>query len=141
VRGALTQVFIAAAVLGALVWLTFQLPDARDFAESYLTTNFLPLASGQSGGVDNRLHIVGKLALELIPMAIVTALVAWFGRTREKAPARPGEGVPRDRPCGLAAARVQPDPVGLLPRALLSRSSRWGSRCWSSRGRRRWPRG
>jgi len=106
VRGALTQVFIAAAVLGALLWLTYQLPDARAYADRYLTKNFLPLASGQRGGVDNRLHIVGKLALELIPMVIVTALVAWFGRAREKAPV------------GLAKAFLATGLAGSLPLAL-----------------------
>jgi len=106
VRGALTQVFIAAAVLGALLWLTWQLPEARAFAHRYLTKNFLPLASGQRGGVDNRLHIVGKLALELIPMVIVAALVAWFGRTRDKAPV------------GLAKAFLATGLAGSLPLAL-----------------------
>jgi len=106
VRGALTQVFIAFAVLGALLWLTFQLHDARVFAERYLTTNFLPLASGQRGGVDNRLHIVGKLALELIPMFLVAGLIAWFGRTRDKAPV------------GLAKAFLATGLAGSLPLAL-----------------------
>ena len=106
VRGALTQVFIASAVLAVLLWLTFQLPDARDFAKRYLTTNFLPLASGQRGGVDNRLHIVGKLALELIPMLIACGLIAWFGRTSDKAPG------------GLAKAFVATGLAGSLPLAL-----------------------
>jgi len=106
VRGALTQVFIAAAVLGALLWLTYQLPDARAYADRYLTKNFLPLASGQRGGVDNRLHIVGKLALELIPMLIVAALIAWFGRSREQAPV------------GLAKAFLATGLAGSLPLAL-----------------------
>jgi hypothetical protein len=78
-RGAVVQTFLALATAGVLLWLVLQIPDARAYWHRYTSTNFLPLVSGQRGGVDNRLHIVGKLFLELAPMLALTALVAWAG--------------------------------------------------------------
>jgi len=78
-RQAVIQTFLAAATIGVLLWLVLQIPDARGYWNRYLSTNFVPLMSGQHGGVDNRLHIVGKLFLELAPMLVLTVLIAWAG--------------------------------------------------------------
>jgi hypothetical protein len=107
VRGALTQVFLAAGVMAVLAWLTWQLPDARAYLHRYVETNFVPVVSGARGGVDNRLHIVGRLALELLPMAVLAALIAWRGRTR-----------PAGATGGLTRAFLGTGLAGSLPLAL-----------------------
>ena len=107
-RQAVVQTFLAAATAGVLLWLVLQIPDARAFVHRYTETNFLPLVSGQRGGVDNRMHIVGKLFLELAPMLALTALIAWAGW-----PARVEDSRRR-----LAGAFVATGLAGSLPLAL-----------------------
>ena len=144
VRGALTQVFIAAAVLAVLAWLTFQLPDARAFAERYLKVNFLPFA-GRAPGSGNR-PITSWLGVTDPRLA---GGVATDGNRETSAPLTQASKKRRSawrrrssRPGSRARCRSRS--------ARSSRASTWcrrspssgsGSRSWSSRGRRRWSRG
>jgi 4-amino-4-deoxy-L-arabinose transferase-like glycosyltransferase len=83
---AAVQTLVALVVLAGLTALTLQWSEARLFAERYLFGNFLSLVSGSRGGVSNRLHIVGKLLLDLAPALGLLGLIAWGGRS----PARGG---------------------------------------------------
>ena len=107
-RGAVVQAFTAAAVIAILLWLVLQIPDARTYWQRYTSTNFLPVVSGQRGGVDNRLHIVWKLFTELLPMLVLCALIAWAGW-----PSRVDDGRRR-----VSAAMVLAGLAGSLPIAL-----------------------
>ena len=107
-RPAVVQTFLAAATIGVLLWLVLQIPDARGYWNRYLSTNFVPLMSGQHGGVDNRLHIVGKLFLELAPMLVLCALIAWAG----------WPAAIKDERRRLAGAFVMTGLAGSLPLAL-----------------------
>lgn len=108
--GALALTLLALATVAALVALTLQLPAARLYAERYLEGNLIPLVSGSRGGVANRLHIVGKLLLELAPALAIVVLLAWFGRSRGG-----GMGVARAR---VATALLLLGLAGSLPLVL-----------------------
>ena len=83
---ALAQTLLALAVLAGLAGLVLASADARAYATRYFEGNFVPLVSGSRGGVANRLHIVGKLFLELLPSLVLAGLI-WLG-TRGRGSAR-----------------------------------------------------
>jgi len=80
-RAALSTLIVVLVLAGLVAW-TMQLPDARLYAERYFGSNFLPVVSGQRGGVPNRLHIVRKLLLELAPAIGLSLFVLGAGRWR-----------------------------------------------------------